>query len=199
LEVPDYTTLCRRQGGLQPGLAVTPANGPRQLLIDFTELKVYGEGEWKVRTHGKDKRWTWRKLHLAIDADSREIVAVRLTEASVGDRSSLRSLLLQVDRALRQVSADGIYDTWECRYEIHARDACAVIPSRDNAVEMDCPEIPAAAERDIALNDIAALGPLSWKKARWVTRRSLAETIMFRFKRAFEERIQARQIQGFDR
>jgi hypothetical protein len=35
------------------------------LVIDSTGLKVFGEGEWKVRKHGAEKRRVWRKLHLA--------------------------------------------------------------------------------------------------------------------------------------
>lgn len=30
------------------------------LVIDSTGLKVLGEGEWKVRKPGPDKRWVWR-------------------------------------------------------------------------------------------------------------------------------------------
>ena len=30
------------------------------------KLKIYGEGEWKVRQHGYSKRRTWRKLHLSV-------------------------------------------------------------------------------------------------------------------------------------
>ncbi|MDI5424923.1 MOSC domain-containing protein, partial [Salmonella enterica subsp. enterica serovar Kentucky] len=33
------------------------------LVIDSTGLKVFGEGEWKVRKHGKERRRIWRKLH----------------------------------------------------------------------------------------------------------------------------------------
>ncbi|QUM83597.1 transposase [Moritella sp. 28] len=29
-----------------------PSKGPVELVIDSTGLKVYGEGEWKVRNHG---------------------------------------------------------------------------------------------------------------------------------------------------
>ena len=47
--------------------------------LDSTGLKVYGEGEWKVRQHGTSKRRTWKKLHLAIDPLDHEIVAVSLT------------------------------------------------------------------------------------------------------------------------
>jgi hypothetical protein len=37
-------------------------------VIDSTGLKVFGEGEWKVRKHGKERRRIWRKLHLAVDS-----------------------------------------------------------------------------------------------------------------------------------
>jgi hypothetical protein len=34
--------------------------GRSHLAIDSTGLKVFGEGEWKIRLHGKDKRRVWR-------------------------------------------------------------------------------------------------------------------------------------------
>jgi hypothetical protein len=40
------------------------SKGPLHLAVDSTGVKLYGEGEWKVRLHGKEKRRTWRKLHL---------------------------------------------------------------------------------------------------------------------------------------
>jgi len=196
LAVPNYTTLCRRQGRLGPGLAVTPSQAPRHLLIDSTGLKIFGEGEWKVRMHGKSKRRTWRKLHLAVDGATQEIVATRLTESSVRDAQVLPSLLLQVDGRIRQVSADGAYDTWECRYVIHTREAQATIPPRDNGVPAGCPEIPPAAERDQALADIERDGSKSWRQQSGYSRRSLAETAMFRVKTTFGEKMRARLIQN---
>lgn len=48
----------------------------QHLVIDVRGLKVYCEGEWKVKKHGTDgKLRLWRKLHLAVDADSHEIIA----------------------------------------------------------------------------------------------------------------------------
>jgi hypothetical protein len=70
---------------------------PRHLVVDSTELKVYGEGEWKVRQHGLGKRRTWRKLHLVVDSQSQEIVAVELTANFVGDAEVLPDLLEQLD------------------------------------------------------------------------------------------------------
>ena len=135
LAVPDYSTLSRRQARLQPGLAVTPSAAPRHLLIDSTGLKIFGEGEWKVRVHGKEKRRTWRKIHLAADAVTREIVATKLTEANIQDCEVPPALLRAVQGEIRKVSSDGASDTWQCRYEIKTRQAEANIPPRDNAAE----------------------------------------------------------------
>jgi hypothetical protein len=55
LLVPDYTTLCRRAASVRITLPKR-AEGPLHLVLDSTGLKVYGEGEWKVRQHGYSKR-----------------------------------------------------------------------------------------------------------------------------------------------
>ena len=66
--MPHYSTFSRRAAALDvPRSAPASAGGPVHLAIDATGLKVYGEGEWKIRLHGKDKRRVWRKLHLAVD------------------------------------------------------------------------------------------------------------------------------------
>ncbi|RRD79563.1 transposase [Tannerella forsythia] len=65
LPVPDYTTLCRRQKSLPVDIGNRLARGENLSVgIDSTGLKVYGEGEWKVRKQGYSKRRTWQKLQL---------------------------------------------------------------------------------------------------------------------------------------
>ena len=66
LPVPDHTTLSRRGKVLRIDL---PKGKPSalHLVVDSTGLKVYGEGEWKMHTHGKSKRRTWRKSHLSVN------------------------------------------------------------------------------------------------------------------------------------
>ena len=196
LAVPDYSTLCRRQARLNPGMALSETKEGRHILVDSTGLKIFGEGEWKMRTHGKDKRRTWRKLHLAIDAWTREIVATRLTLASVHDAQVLPELLLQVEGKIRKVSADGAYDTWECRYEIHTREAESNIPPRENAARTWCEDVPPAAERDQAIAEIERTSLKEWKQRTGYGQRSLAETTMFRLKTTFGERMKARVIQN---
>ena len=79
--VPDHTTFSRRSPGLAlaTSLAQAQANGPVHVVIDATGLKVHGAGEWLVTKHGERSTRAWRKLHLAVDPDTGELLASELT------------------------------------------------------------------------------------------------------------------------
>lgn len=110
LEVTHYTQLSRRAADLNIRLHQLKKAGKKStdLVIDSTGLKIFGEGEWKVRTHGKQKRRTWRKYHVSINPDSHEVTAVELTEAHVHDCQVLSSLL-SGQKDLKNIYADGAY------------------------------------------------------------------------------------------
>jgi Transposase DDE domain len=114
LPVPDYSTLSRRARLLQLSLAAHSTKPISHLVIDSTGLKVYGEGEWKVRTHGADKRRTWRKLHISMDAATHHVTAALLTDKDALDRNSVAALLKQTAAKIGSVCADGAYDFEQC-------------------------------------------------------------------------------------
>lgn len=177
-------------------LGVNRSEEPRHVLVDSTGLKVFGEGEWKVRQHGVGKRRTWRKLHLAVYAKTREIVAMALTESKRGDCQVLPSLLLQIEGKLSKVGADGAYDTWECRYAIIQHEAQAVIPPGADAVLNGNDQIEKVRQRDQAIREIKENGLKAWKQNSAYHQRSLAETTMFRMKTTFGGELQSRVIQN---
>ncbi|MBI3659074.1 IS5 family transposase [Candidatus Acetothermia bacterium] len=134
LPVPDHTTLSRRGRTLAVRLP-KQAREPLHLVLDSSGLKVYGEGEWKVRQHGWSKRRIWRKMHLSVDADSGEIQAALLTEAGVHDAQVIEPLLAQVELPLVSVAADGAYDRANVYRAVQTRSPSAriVIPPRRDA------------------------------------------------------------------
>lgn len=185
LDVPHYSTLSRRAADLRVDLA-RKSKGPLHLVMDSTGLKVFGEGEWKVRKHGYSKRRTWRKLHLAIDADSHEIQAVSLTEAGVDDAEEADGLLRATDRELASVAADGAYDKRKVYRALEGHDTRILIPPRRNARIWEHgnsagPPLP----RDENLRHIRRVGRKAWKREVGYHRRSLAETGMCRMKVIF--------------
>src|SRR4051795_12405587 len=95
---------------LATALARAQASGPVHVVIDATGLKVYGAGEWRVEKHGERGKRTWRKLHLAVDPSTGEILASELTSNEEGDAAQVGPLLEQIPGPLGSVIADGAYD-----------------------------------------------------------------------------------------
>ena len=194
--VPDFSTLSRRQKGLNVAIPYRPSTGALHLLIDSTGIKAEGEGEWFTKKHGPSKPRQWRKVHLGIDADTLEIRAIEVTGSRVGDAPMLPELLDQIpaDQPIGKVSADGAYDTRSCHAAIASRNSCAVIPARKNARPWMENTPGAQARNDIVLAT-RRLGRAIWRRWSGYHRRSLVETKMRCFK-LLGERVMARD---FDR
>jgi Transposase DDE domain len=92
----DYTLLCKRAGQLKIELKALAKDTPMDIVVDSTGLKFFGEGEWNVRTHGKSKRRSWRKLHLGVNANTHEIEGFALTDNNVHDGDEIDHILPNV-------------------------------------------------------------------------------------------------------
>ena len=79
-------------------------------MIDATGLKVHGAGEWLAEKHGERGKRSWRKLHLAVDPESGEILASELTTTEEGNAALVGPLLEQITGPIASVIADGAYD-----------------------------------------------------------------------------------------
>ena len=187
LPVPDYTTLSRRQKGLLARLPVCPSERPRHIVLDYTGLKVFGEGEWKVPKHGKGRRRVWRKLHLSVDEKSGEVLAVRMSEGDAADGPYLPELVRESQRVggtIGQASADGAYDSWDNDAFLTEQGIVSTIPPRSGSkIRQHGNSKQAPLQRDESLRGIRRLGRRGWAKASGYTRRCLAETQMMRQKR----------------
>jgi hypothetical protein len=193
LPVPHYTTLSRRTPGITVRLPRQRKKGGLHLVVDSTGLKVYGEGEWKVRKHGKSKRRTWRKVHLGFNEGTGEVLACVLTEKEAHDKTVLPSLLDEVTESIDQVSGDGGYDFKTCYDAIAEREARGVIPPRKDAVLHNNGSMDA---RDANLRRIQEIGRQAWKEESGYHRRSLAETGIYRLKRIFGGVLSCRKVES---
>lgn len=195
LPCPDYTLICRRQGMLKAVLGKVAAGGNVDLVLDSTGLKVYGEGEWKVKKHGAGKHRTWRKLHVAVDPATTEVHAVVLTGNNVHDCDAVGELLGQVGDGVKDVLGDGAYDVHKVYKALKERNIRPVIPPKSNArVSKAAASGGPPSERDLAVMGCAEQGRKEWKEGVGYHRRSKVETFMFRYKQAFGDRLQARKM-----
>lgn len=197
LSVPHYSTLSRRKQQLDVKLPKrTPSEGVH-VVIDSTGVKVFGEGEWKVRQHGYTKRRTWKKMHLAVDEATGEILAVGVTDNSVTDGSLMPTLLDEIDEPIIQVSGDKAYDKRKCYEAIRKRHAKASIPPQKGARIWQHGNTKGDRHiRDDNIRFIRKQGRTAWKKESGYHRRSIAETSMSRYKRILGPTISARTFEG---
>ena len=198
--VPDYSTLCRRQSCLPVEVSKALA-GHKQLdiAIDSTGLKVYGEGEWKVRKHGASKRRTWRKLTIVINVHTQEIMQVALTSNAEDDAATgARILKGKVDK-INSVRGDGAYDDFKFR-EILGEKVKQIIPPPRSAVvhkgTEKKPLAPFLKQRNEAVEFIEGHDRKEWKIKEGYHRRSLNEVGMFRYKTSFSDNMSARNMES---
>ncbi|PDS63107.1 IS5/IS1182 family transposase [Rhizobium anhuiense] len=198
LAVPDHTTLSRRaskwrlpnkrQGHRLPG------KEPIHVLVDSTGLEVYGAGQWLEEKHGAKSRRRWRKLHLALDADSGEIIAHVMTDQDAGDATQVQALLDEIGDPIGQFTADGAYDgnpTYDAVTK-HSVGAKVVIPPRANTVERLDTVLSCQRDRHVAA--INADGRMKWQAANEYGKRSLVETAIGRYKSIIGHRLRARSF-----
>ena len=196
ISVPDHSTVSRRAATLPEIRSGALPEGPLHVLIDGTGLAVYGAGQWLEEKHGRKSRRGWRKLHLAVDADSGLIVARTLTDQDQDDPSQVTPLLDRIGSPIARVTADGAYDGAPTYHTIAAHGAGieVVIPPRATAVR-SC-EIGPPSQRDRHIETIAARGRLGWQTATGYGRRARIETTMGRYKGLIGPRLRARGFAG---
>ena len=197
LECPDYTTLSRRGKTVKIDLR-RPRKGENLFIaVDSSGLKIYGEGEWKVRMHGVSKRRTWRKLHIGVDIAGGMIISGVLSAADVHDSEAMPLLLEGLRDRLRAVAADGAYDTRRVYDALSGVGAAAIIRPRAGARiwrHGNCRGSPHA--RDENLRRIREVGLARWKESSGYHMRSLAENSFFRLKTMFGEKLRSRKFRN---
>jgi len=199
ISTPSYSQICRRARGLGQVLASLSRRRPCDIVFDSTGFKVYGEGEWKVRQHGKSKRRQWKKLHIGVDPDSGEILVAALTSngEGSGDAETAQKLMKRLPKGIKRVYGDGAYDGLEFRRAIEEAGAEPLIPPPRGAVIHEKAD-PALSKRNDAILQIYGLGGDDearrlWKKLKGYHRRSLVETSMYRIKQITGDRLRSRK------
>lgn len=193
---PDHTTLSRRGGRLQVALPVQGSAEPLHVLLDSTGVQIIGPSAWR---EWQTTRWRqaqrgrrdFRKIHLALDAETQEFVAVEVTDKLGHDKEQVEPLLAQIPGAIARVTADGNYDFNSVREAVEARGARDVIPPRADAIIHRATRRP---ERDQAVRLIQQLGSrAAWKQQVGYHRRSLIETAISRLKGRLGQRLRSRE------
>jgi hypothetical protein len=195
IPVPDHTTLSRRLknlGEIQYHKLAT--DRPIHLLIDSTGLRVH---VGHLRRPPKNR--AWRKLHLAVNAGTGEIVASDLTSRRTRDSARVPTLLGQIENRVSSISADGAYDTRSvyeaAQEEGDGRAVRVLIPPGRNA-QLNPRPSSALKERNRNIRSIRRLGRREWYKRSGYSKRAMVENAIYRYKTMIGRGLRSRTLAG---
>lgn len=196
IAVPDYSTLERRIGKLDisSNIDYRRLKGKIAVMADSTGFKVTGEGEWKVRKHGKSKRRTWTKAHFLADFTSEQILGVSVTADYIGDNLEVSNLLDDLPDKLRirikELLGDGAYNT-SALYKLleEDNDIRLIAPPAKNSKPN--PKLDRGKRNQDILRCIE-VGQEKWKEENNYHRRSMIENTMHRIKTGLSDKLKSK-------
>ena len=213
IQVPDYAHASRESGKLE--LKIKPlglkSNLGMELAFDSTGVNVYSTSGYHQRNHGQEalcrKREQWKKVHIVLELDSMQIVAMSYTNSRVNDCEVVKELCGQIKGNITSVRADGAYDTNEFYELLHERQAQVLIPpavtskAQDELKKQPKTQKDYLEQRDETIHCIRQYesfeeGLKQWKIGSGYHRRSLIEATMFRLKRIFGFHLHHKTEQG---
>lgn len=200
IQVPDHTTIGRRIKALKidSNIDYRRLRGNIVAMVDSTGFKVAGEGEWKVKKHGTDKRRTWTKAHILTDFKSEQILGVSITADYVGDNLEVPNLINNLPDKLKskiiEVLGDGAYNA-AALYEFleEENNIRLIAPPAKNSKPN--PKLDRGHRNDDVRRCIE-IGKEAWKKENNYHRRSMIENTMYRLKTGLSDRLKSRTIEG---
>ena len=195
LDVPDYSTLSRRAKKLKIKIRHScKANEPMVISIDSTGLKIYGQGEWSRKKHGKGKRRQWVKLHIIINNNDFQIMDFKATNSDVGDCEVFDDLVSNIP-ADSTLLGDGAYGDHHA-YKVAIENNIYLVSRPKSSDVVSVNPSPGDMLRNLHVGTVNNRGFNLWANKSGDYRRNMVETTMGRFKSTFGGSISARKVEA---
>ena len=191
-DVPDHSTISRRKArlGKVASYERRPVK-PVHLLIDSSGLSVH-VGQLRTPPKARD----YRKLHLAVDEQTSDVVACELTSKRARDASRVASLVGQIERPIASAKADAAYDTGDVyktleNHRAHRSPKVLIPPRKGAQLALDS---AGTRQRNRNIRARSRVGKRKWYVASGYSRRSKVETTFHRYKAILGSAMRARGL-----
>uniref|UniRef100_UPI00345E7418 IS5 family transposase n=1 Tax=Wolbachia pipientis TaxID=955 RepID=UPI00345E7418 len=193
LQVISYSQACRRLNKLNLKLYDhrTDKNDIEsiEIAIDSTAIHIYSNSTQHNKDNAKIRKYNGtdqvRKLHVALDINSKKIVATRYTNFLSHDSVSAFKILEEICDIykIKSLLADGAYDTTSLYKLCNKYNLKPIIKPRKNA--KICDNIDYFSERNNNINIRKTCNLAQWKRQTRYGIRSRIESFFFRLKKTF--------------
>lgn len=222
LPVPDASYLSHRRKVLPVSLRVeleafTSAALHRTGEKEITSVVLDSTGRAVKGMHsGREDKWggeggnrrQYRKLHSLSSPVTGEITVVEVTTSDVHDSTPVKDLLDQhkdiTGSDPEELIGDGAYEGGPTVAEMESRGGVVTAPPPENAVlspgtpegkKLKRNQVPTRSRRDKRVLSRQKTGDdTSWKETEKYGRRSLSETLNWRYQAAFGDRLATKEV-----
>jgi hypothetical protein len=196
IEVPHYTCINKRMKKLHIPSHILSKHGITDIVFDTTGVRVYSSGEWKKEKYGGRRRW--KKIHLGINLDTKEIIFAKATNEHTHDLTHVEDVLNRGNRRKGKLLIDGIADTHDLYDLATSYQKELVTPPRKGASPFT-----GSKSRQSHVNVIRALGGddvarAIWAKLTGYNERAHVEGTFSRWKRVLGEELSSRSNGNID-
>ena len=175
---------------------ITKDKAGHVISIDSTGLKIHAQGEWNRKKHAQKDRREWVKMHLAIDNDSMQILAVESTADDVHDCEVFDTLIDSIPGQIDKALGDGAYGTVGAYKKCDERNIKLVAkPKSSDVVNQDATE-QHILNRNQHVAYFQEKGIYAWANKNNYWDRNRAETTMSRFVTTFTDRLTSRNVKS---
>ena len=191
-DVPDHSTISRRKARLGKVASYERRTvKPVHLRIDSSGLSVH-VGQLRTPPKARD----YRKLHLAVDEHTSDVVACELTSKRARDASRVASLVGQIERPIASAKADAAYDTGDVyktleNHRAHRSPKVLIPPRKGAQLALDS---AGTRQRNRNIRARSRVGKRKWYVASGYSRRSKVETTFHRYKAILGSAMRARGL-----
>ena len=191
LPVPDHTTMSRRGRVLRLDRSADTIRG-LDLAIDSTGLRL-------AKPSGAGHEG-WRKLHIAVDPATGQILADELSRSDVHDTVPVPVLLDRITGRIGRVYGDAAYAGGPA-YRAVAEHR-QFLPNAEGVFRPKAPDVRAADQLDPLsgrgrhARHVAREGRRAWERATGYGRRNAAEWTFSRYKRVLGGGLRSRGIEA---
>ena len=198
---PSYSQICRRVNKLDiPSNRLDDDDDDEIIIaIDSTGIKVTSRGQWMQEKWNIKKKKGYLKIHIAVDINTQEILALEVTDEKAHDGKIMEQLVEQVlenndkdkDFHIEAVLADGAYDSNKNFNFLQKKNIRPCIKVRKNSIISSKNNKTRNREVELQTGDL-----LKWKNKRKYGKRWMAETVFSSMKRTYGEYVSAIKYQN---
>jgi hypothetical protein len=187
--VPDYTAIHKRISRFDIDIKPISSKGNIVLAVDSTGIKVTNRSDWMRHKWGR-KRRGFLKIHVGVDVNTKQILAIKITDEYSHDSKSLGHIVRESARhgTVAKLLGDGAFDSRKIFSYLDDRNIIPAIRVKKNSIPKSNGCYPRKEAVILQMADYS-----KWAASVSYGKRWIVESVFSAIKRMFGEEVRSKK------